>query len=275
MAEKEEGKGKEEERKEKVKEKKEEVKREEAKRFLVKTETWQYPADAVILACGSPAHPETGACADGYGLASALGHQLIAPYPALTSLICKEAPSYGWAGVRCKGRVSSFAGEDLLDSDEGELQLTEYGVSGIPVFNISSPAIRAFEEGRGKVRVVLDFFPEVNKEGFTSFWEARKGLCPFLSGKDLLFGLFPDKLSAALWKICHGREEDLLSAIKGLSLTVTGYQRERAQVYSGGVDTSEVDFHSLESRRVPSLYFCGEVLDVDGKCGGYNLQWAW
>ena len=253
----------------------EEEKREEAKRFLVKTETWQYPADAVILACGSPAHPETGASADGYGLASALGHQLIAPYPALTSLICKEAPSYGWAGVRCKGRVSSFAGEDLLDSDEGELQLTEYGVSGIPVFNISSPAIRAFEEGRGKVRVVLDFFPEVNKEGFTSFWEARKGLCPFLSGKDLLFGLFPDKLSAALWKISHGREEELLSAIKGLSLTVTGYQRERAQVYSGGVDTSEVDFHSLESRRVPSLYFCGEVLDVDGKCGGYNLQWAW
>ena len=243
--------------------------------FLVKTETWQYPADAVILAAGSPAHAETGATGDGYAFASRLGHRVIPPYPALTSLVCKQAPSFGWAGVRCKGRVSAYAGEEFLSSDEGELQLTEYGVSGIPVFNISSPSIRALEEGKETVRVVLDFFPEVKKEDFASFWEARKKLCPHLSGKDLLFGLFPDKLSAALWKMSGGKEEALLSCLKELSLTASGYQRERAQVYSGGVSTEEVDFHTLQSVLVPGLYLCGEVLDVDGKCGGYNLQWAW
>jgi predicted Rossmann fold flavoprotein len=161
-----------------------------------------------------------------------------------------------------------------VSADEGELQLTEYGISGIPVFNVSRYAIRALEEGK-RVTALLDFFPEFDEKGLSWLWESRKERCPYKTTRELLTGLFPDKLCDVLWKSCRGDEGALLSLIKGFSLKVSGYQRERAQVYSGGIPLAEVDYKSLQSKVRPGVYLCGEVLDVDGRCGGYNLQWAW
>ena len=241
----------------------------EEKPWLVKSPTWQYPADAVIVCCGSPAHPETGASGDGYELARGLGHHVVKPLPALAPLVCEGASSLSWAGVRARGRVSIEAEGELLSADEGELQLTEYGISGIPVFNVSRYAIRALDEGK-RVRAHLDFLPEFDEAGARGLLARLRDSCPYKDERHLLMGIFPDKLCTALLK----RGGDPVGAIKDLSLKVTGALEERAQVMSGGVSLSEVDPGTLQSRLAPGVYFAGEVLDVEGRCGGYNLQWA-
>ena len=117
----------------------------------------------------------------------------------------------------------------------------------------------------------LNFLPEFSREQLNTFLKMRKENCPYKGKKEFLTGLFPDKLAKVLLAA-----KDLEEAIFSYSLRVTGYHSfEQAQVCSGGVDTRSVDKRTLESRQNPGLYFAGELLDVDGKCGGYNLQWAW
>ena len=117
----------------------------------------------------------------------------------------------------------------------------------------------------------LNFLPEFSRKQLNAFLENRRENCPYKGKKEFLTGLFPDKLAKVLLAA-----KDLEEAICCYPLKVTGYQSfEQAQVCSGGVDTREVNRKTLESMRCPGLYFAGELLDIDGKCGGYNLQWAW
>ena len=254
--------------------------------LLVRTRTWQYPADAVIFALGSPA----GGGMEGYGLLKKLGFEIVKPLPALTALSLRGTPA--WAGVRVRGTISLWeevevkeAGAKELDAkernsrrllsrDQGELQLIDGGVSGIPAFNVSRYGLRALDEGR-KVWASLDFLPEFDQEGVLAFLTARERNCPYKGGKEQLIGLFPEKLAGILSKR-GGTKEGLAAAIKDFRLPVTGgASLDRAQAYAGGVCLSGVDPFTLESLTFPGVYFCGEILDVDGRCGGYNLQWAW
>ena len=172
--------------------------------------------------------------------------------------------------MRTEGKISLYADGKKIAEETGELQLTDYGVSGIPVFQISRYAIRAFWKGQ-KTELRLNFLPEFSREQLAAFLEKRKQDSPYKGKKEFFTGLFPDKLAKVLLA-----SKNLEEAIYSYPLKVTGYQPfEQAQVCSGGVDTREVDAKTLESRLVPGLYFAGELLDVDGKCGGYNLQWAW
>ena len=238
------------------------------KRFLVRTEGWQYPADAVILANGSPASDIPGACSSGYDLAASLGHHVIKPLPALVPLVCKE--KYPWAGVRTEGELTLLVDGKPAARESGELQLTDYGISGIPVFQLSRYAVRALEDGK-RAELLVDFFPDYPENDLEGFLETRKKNCPYKSTRELLIGLFPDKLIKVLTS-----REPLIRSIKAFPLTVKGSGGfERAQVCQGGVDTAEVDPVTMESRLCPGLFFAGEILDIDGKCGGYNLQWAW
>ncbi|MEI3411871.1 MAG: NAD(P)/FAD-dependent oxidoreductase [Blautia sp.] len=143
-------------------------------------------------------------------------------------------------------------------------------MSGIPVFQISRYAIRALKNGRN-VTLKINFLPEFSREQLDTFLRKRETDCPYKGKKEFLTGLFPDKLAKVL--LAYG---NLQEAIGNYPLQVIGYPSfEQAQVCSGGVDTKEVNAHTLESRLHPELYFAGELLDIDGKCGGYNLQWAW
>ena len=117
-------------------------------RFTVHTEGWHYPADAVILACGSCASQIAGSTRDGYELAKKLGHRIVPPLPALTGLVCEGLPFSRWAGVRQAGRITLLIDEEPCFDDSGELQLTEYGISGIPAFNVSRYAARALKDGK-------------------------------------------------------------------------------------------------------------------------------
>lgn len=240
------------------------------KNWKVCTEGWHYPADAVILANGSKASAISGSDGSGYQIARDLGHHVIKPLPALTALKCQETGFSAWAGVRTEGEVTLCIDGKALYREHGELQLTEYGISGIPVFQISRYAVRALDEKR-TVSLRVDFLPEISAERLSGFLEERRKNCPYKSEKELLIGIFPDRLI----KVLAG-QKNLGKAIKEFPLKVTGGMSfAQAQVCSGGVDTAEVNAMTMESVRCKGIYFAGELLDIDGMCGGYNLQWAW
>lgn len=242
----------------------------EAGEWSVKTETWHYESDAVILATGSKASNISGADGSGYELAQTLGHRMIKPLPALTALKGKGKAFSGWSGVRIEGKVVLSINGIAQCSEIGELQLTEYGISGIPIFQISRYAIRALEEKK-QVSVMLDFLPEMSKEDFHAYLETRRKHCPYKNERELLIGLFPEKLIKIL---CS--KPDLERSVKMFELEIqSGMPFEQAQVCSGGVDVDEINFETMESNIHSGLYFAGELLDIDGICGGYNLQWAW
>lgn len=237
--------------------------------WLAVTEGWTYEGDAIILANGSCASNIPGADGSGYAIAEKLGHKVIPPLPALTALKCKG--NFGkWAGVRTEGAVTLCMNGIPMKQEKGELQLTEYGISGIPVFQLSRYAVRGIEEGC-TITLLVDFLPEFTKETLVDFLERRRKNCPYKNQKELLVGLFPDKLIQVL-----SSGKDMIKAIKEYPLTVTGgLDFAQAQVCSGGVDTAQVHSATMESMLHRGLYFAGELLDIDGTCGGYNLQWAW
>ena len=238
--------------------------------WKVKTSGWTYEGDAVILANGSKASEAAGADGSGYVLAEKLGHHVIKPLPALLGLKCRDSGFAGWSGVRTDGKLTLLIDGKPEGEIEGELQLTEYGISGIPVFQISRFAVRALDEGK-KVRLSVNFLPEYPKAYVGEWMEQRRERFPWKTSQDLLLGMFPDRLVKVLVK-----QKDLIKAIMDFELEVTGSTGfASAQVCSGGVDTEEVNPVTMESRIHKGLYFAGELLDIDGACGGYNLQWAW
>ena len=237
--------------------------------FHVITESgWEYPCDSVILACGSCASSVQGSTGSGYEIAAMLGHKVIPPLPALVPLKCKER--LRWDGVRTYGTVSLYIDGSFSAVEAGELQLTDYGISGIPVFQISGTAVRAVKNGK-KVTALLDFLPDLSTAQLHSYIAKMKERYPAASEKDLLSGILPEKLCQAVWDPKKG-----LDLLKEFPVIITGSLNEtRAQVCQGGVDTSCVNPRTMESLLVSGLFFAGELLDVDGPCGGYNLQWAW
>lgn len=238
--------------------------------WQVMTQGWRYQGDAVILAGGSKASAIAGSDGSCYELAKSLGHDLVPVLPALTGLKCGKGPYESWSGVRTEGEITLFINQVPLKKAQGELQLTEYGISGIPAFQLSRYAIRALSEGC-QVSLAVDFLPEFSLEGLRSFLSMRRQKSPQKNDRQMLVGLFPDRLAKTLLK-----EPDLAMAIKAYPLTVkSGLSFEKAQVCQGGVDTGQVDSCTMESKLHPGIYFAGELLDIDGACGGYNLQWAW
>lgn len=255
--------------------------------FFVKTPGWTYEGDALILAAGSCAAPETGSDGSGYELAEAMGHSVIEPLPALVQLRSGDPVFPKLRGLRMEARVSLFSGKRLLAEDRGEVQFTEYGLSGIPVFQVSRYGAKALHAG-GEVSAVLNFLPFLNREETAVFWDARIRQGAYKSIGQLLVGLFPKKMADCLLKragIPGGKAAGELTDKEQemLRLVCTSFEVrisacngfDRAQVCCGGVDTKEADPRTMESRLVPGLYLAGELLDVDGACGGYNLQWAW
>ena len=255
--------------------------------FQVQTDKGTFSCDRVILAAGSKAAPVTGSDGSGYELAKALGHRIIPPLPALVQLRCQGAFLKQLAGIRCEAVVKLKSEGKILAADNGELQLTDYGVSGIPTFQISRYASVALHQGR-KVSVVLDFLPAKSMEEMHRFISQRARTMAYRKAGDFLTGVLNKKLAAVLLKqsrisaeepaggIDAGRLCQLIQNIKQFEMLVTATNSfEQAQVCCGGIDTREVKPETMESKLVPGLYLAGEILDVDGICGGYNLQWAW
>lgn len=256
-------------------------------RFLVHTTSWQYPCDRVILCCGSSASAIEGCDGSGYDLAKSFGHSIVRPLPALTGLKCAGNQFSKWAGVRIEASLvlqisssntTSKEFEQSEYSQKGELQLTEYGISGIPVFQLSRYAARALADG-SKVHAILDFMPSMTKEQCEAFLKMRLETRPGKTMKEQLIGIFPAKLI----DVFFGNKKPSKVSLETLVHTIKHYELDikdtldlaHAQVCTGGISCKEVNPKTMESLLVPDVYFCGELLDVDGTCGGYNLQWAW
>lgn len=239
--------------------------------WSVQTEGWHYEAEKVILAMGSCASAIKGCDGMGYEIARSLGHSIVKPLPALTGLRLTERDIrfQKWAGVRTEGKVRVIIGGKEAAEARGELQLTDYGISGIPVFQVSRYAIRGLDEKKD-VKLLLDFYPDLNQEEFDLFIKRRAERRSNASREQILLGLFPDKLCQVLaaYYERYKKKEILLSVKEGMPFA-------QAQVVSGGVSTSEVNPDTMESRLAKGIYLTGELLDIDGTCGGYNLQWAW
>lgn len=251
--------------------------------FTVSTEEGVYTADAVILAAGGAAGAKVGGVMDGYRLAKALGHHRTALSPAIVQL--RTDPTYprSLKGVKAEAAVSVCRGNETLAQRTGEVLFTEYGVSGPAVFDVS----RAASIGGEGLTCVLDLLPGWDGERTVRELLRRRELLRGHEARELFTGLLHPRLGQVVVKASgftvqplEGLTDDDMRRIARVAkrfalpiLGVCGF--DQAQVTAGGLRTDEFDPDTLESRIVPGLYACGEVLDVDGDCGGYNLQWAW
>lgn len=243
--------------------------------------------DRVILACGGKAAPKTGSDGSGYELARMLGHRIVPVVPALTFLKCEGDFFKTVSGVRTKAAVTLRGeGGEILAQEGGELQLTDQGLSGIPVFQLSRTAAYALLE-RKKITAEVDFFPEYSVQELKNIILARSPIKKNRTAEEYFNGLLNKKLmllfmkragikgSDAAANLSDRKLEEVVLDAKNLSVKVLGTgDYHHAQVCGGGVDLREVTYE-LESRKASGVYFAGELLDIDGRCGGYNLQWAW
>jgi hypothetical protein len=242
----------------------------------------------LVLAGGGMAAPQFGSDGLGLRLATSLGHRLVEPVAALVPLRLGADFLRKLKGVSVAARGELRCGDELLRGEEGEFLFTDSGISGLPVLQLSRSAAVALKRNMGP-RIVLDLFPGMSLEGLDDALairfrrQARKSLTDGLVGL-LNKRLIPVILSAAGidYHALPGSEltasarNALSRLLKGWALPVSGTMPwPEAQATAGGVALGDVDPATMESRLNPGLHFCGEILDVDGDCGGFNLQWAW
>lgn len=244
-----------------------------------------HPYDAVILSTGGLAGPAFGCSGDGYRFAQSFRHSITEPVPALTKLVCGEPLLRRAAGVRCHASITLVDGREDVIREEGELQITEDCISGIPVFQLSGTAARLLLDHR-KLTARIDFLPEFSGDRYEEEVSRRlaQGRGQMLG--TLMLGLVHRKLIDLVLamdglqaemkakRLTDDELRDIFRRLRRFELAVIGTgSYDQAQVTSGGVPLAEVspDFQSLVC---PGLYLAGELLDVDGRCGGYNLQWA-
>ncbi len=242
-----------------------------------------FSAGAVIVACGGAAGERLGGVKDGYELLKALGHSRTAIYPALTPITTDPAYPRALKGIRADARLTVFASGRAAGESEGEILFTETGVSGPAAFAVS----RTVAAG-GAESLSIDLLRGFGAGEVRELLRARRAAMPELPAGELLTGALHNRLGrvlvrysgvsgdTTLGELSDGQLEGVAAACKGFALPVRGVEGfAGAQVTAGGVRTGEFDPKTMGSRLVPGLYACGEVLDIDGDCGGYNLQWAW
>lgn len=252
--------------------------------YEIKYDGGSLHADWLIVACGGAAGSKLGGVRDGYELLKPLGHKATALRPSLVQLL--TAPEYPRAlkGVRADCRISLQRGEETLCEGRGELQFTETGVSGPAAFDISRRA--ASEDG--KLTLSIDFLRDYPRERVLELLRARRAALPDLPAEELLTGMLHNRLGRMMIKyagigaqaplrLLEDEElERVADACRNFRLALLGTEGfDCAQVTAGGIKTGGFDPETLESWFMPRLFVCGELLDVDGDCGGYNLQWAW
>ncbi|QHQ62432.1 aminoacetone oxidase family FAD-binding enzyme [Anaerocolumna sedimenticola] len=255
--------------------------------FRIITNKETYLADQVILAAGGCASPNLGSDGSGYQLAKSLGHRIIKPLPALVQLKSNSKYFKTLSGVRTEALVALYVNEKFVTKEQGELLLAAYGVSGIPILQISRFASKALSENK-KVHLIIDYLPHMAAEEAYNLILYRinrnpsrtveENLIGLLNNKLIYIGLIeagvePTKISSS---INNNQIKDFVKQLKEWRVIITEPNSfDQAQVSAGGVDTADINPVSLESKLMKGLYITGELLDVDGTCGGYNLQWAW
>ena len=254
-----------------------------ARGYQAKTAEESFYGDKLILACGGAAGSKLGGTDWGYKLLKSLGHSATDLRPSLVQIKTDTTLTRGLKGIRADARITLKRNGQVAAQNAGEVQFTDFGISGPAIFELS----RQVEAG-GEQVLLLDLLQPWAEDDLCKILSLRQQTFPLLPGEELFTGILHNRLGKTVLK-CSGIQipetirdystAHLAKAVKTAKyfpMTVTGIMGlEQAQVTAGGVLTSEFRADTLESRITPGLFATGEVLDIDGDCGGYNLQWAW
>ena len=254
-----------------------------ARGYNVKTADDAFFCDKLILACGGSAGGKLGGTDWGYKLLGSMGHSTTELRPSLVQIKTDATVTKSLKGVRADAGITLKRNGQNVAFNSGEVQFTDFGISGPAIFELSREIDR-----HGDQVLLLDLMRPWQEHDVLALLQKRKANFPALAGEELLTGILHNRLGKVILKIsgveipqtaADYAEQDLqriAHTIKYFPMTVTGIMGlELAQVTAGGVMTSEFRPDTMESRLNPGLFATGEVLDIDGDCGGYNLQWAW
>lgn len=251
----------------------------------VKTDKGDIFAETVLVCTGGAAAPSLGGSTDGYALLTALGHRRTPLFPAIVQLRTDTALVRAMKGVRVDAAVTVTT-EKAQRREEGEVLFTDYGLSGPPVLQVSRLAADWERQKRGACTATLDLFPTLSEKDVAALLEKRRAFAT-RTMEDFFTGLLQKRVGQTVVRACglsltqpigSLRDADvkrLAATVKGWTFAVLGTQGfGGAQVTAGGIDTADFDRATLQSKKAPRLFAAGEMLNVDGDCGGFNLQFA-
>ncbi len=255
--------------------------------FVITTAGQEIVAEKVIIAAGGLSYPDTGSTGDGYGFARRLGHTIVPPRPSLVPLVTRESWPGDLAGTSLEDvKIFTTIGKKKI-AVTGAMLFTHDGVGGPAVLDSSRLITDLLPSAEKPIEIVIDLSPGTTEAELERQMLERFGANPKKTVANILAGLVPRRVSAVLCRQVHCAEllagqlskdmrRKLVRAFKALSLSVTSTRPiDEATVTRGGVSVTEVEPKTMESKICPGLFFAGEILDVDGPCGGYNLQMCW
>lgn len=261
------------------------------KNFLLSTSSEDYDGFScrqLILCCGGKSAVKTGSDGSGYKLAKHFGHKIVEPIPGIVQLKLDYPYLKAMSGIKFDGSVSIYVDDKLIRTDVGEVLFTDYGISGPPILQLSYYASKALHK-KSKVTISVDMLPYENKEDAENFLISHFSMFGYREISSALIGIINKKLIPTILKDVGIKDihqpcsnidwkyiDKLVSRFKKWDfncIDTNGFNN--AQVTVGGIDTKDIDSSTLESKLVDGLYLCGEMIDVHGDCGGFNLQWAW
>ncbi len=255
-------------------------------KFVVKTTKNVYTAKKVILATGGKAASKTGSDGNGYNLAQSLGHSLVEVLPSLVQLKGQDNFYKDWAGVRSEVVLKLKENDKVIKSEHGEVQFTDYGLSGICTFNLSGLVAKGLVQKKKEV-IEINFVPwfKGNIDDFIAFMDEQEQKLNKYNLSNILEGFLNYKIVNLVLKLAKVPVDVKWSDVdkRGLAKMILSFpflvagtnDFDSAQVCSGGIPLTEINVKTMESLKVKSLYLIGEIVDVDGDCGGYNLGFAW
>lgn len=249
----------------------------------------EFVCKKLIIAAGGKSSPSQGSDGSGYALAKSLGHSITKLYPALVPLCASPEITKPMKGVRVRNVTLTLKGDKKIAQTSGEILFTDYGLSGIAAMEFAAPAQKYIDDVKCNPFTYIDFMPDMNYNELVDYLINLNKIKGFVNIDNLLTGFIPKAVGIAVCKACKLYKADKLISelsekdmrkiaekIKNFPLEVTGSKDFKdAQVTSGGIKTDEIDKKTMQSKICKNLYFAGEIIDVDGGCGGFNLQWAW
>ena len=254
--------------------------------FDIFVENKKYTSKYLVIASGSDAMKKLGSCNKAYDFAKSFGHKIIKPYASLVQLQSKDKSIFSLSGVKTKSNVTLLINNKKINTLFGDILFTKYGLSGNTILDLSRDASKALVEKK-TVKIHIDIMYNISKDELITLLLNRQKL---LKNKDIIFlleSMINTKLIKYIYKILNIQykfikefsKNDLTNIayiLKNINVDISSTNgNENAEVNAGGISVSDVNSKTMQSNKKKNLFFCGEVLDVDGSCGGYNFHWAW
>lgn len=252
--------------------------------FIIKTDKEEFISEKLVIATGSCAYPKTGSDGKFYSILERLGHTIIKPLPSLVQLIGKGNYFDMWKGVREDVSIKLYEDGQFVKEEKGEIQLTDYGISGICSMNLSSIIARGLDSKKCE-KVVINFFPIMSSNELKELIINDFNNNNYKNISMVLESILNYKLGNLIIKLLNYKNTDrledididkIVNKINSFELEIIGTKSfDNSQTCSGGVLLDEINLNNMESKIIDNLYLVGEIIDINGDCGGYNLMVSW